>query len=185
LTAKLPKDNPRLNFTAKKYRKQINWRRMKVRELCIRGYSQFEISSTLQISQPSVSRDLQFIRNQAVTRNRKEFGKRLFFEQLNTLDGVGELMKNLWRIIDDPRVLVKERTKAMKLLLECYEMRFQIIDSQSSKEFMEYAEKVKADEQINANVDQELARRERVIQDYLEKNNIDFDKIDPMSQRKF
>jgi tetratricopeptide (TPR) repeat protein len=153
---------------------------------CIRGYSQFEISSTLQISQPSVSRDLQFIRNQAVTRDRKEFGKRLFFEQLNTLDGVGELMKNLWRTIDDPRVRVKERMRAMKLMLECYKVRFQLIHSQSStKEFMEYVEKVKADEQINARVDQELARRERVLQDYLDKNRIDFDKIDPMSQRKF
>lgn len=63
-------------------------------------------------------------------------------------------------------------------------MRFQIIDSQpSTKEFMEYAEKVKADEQINAKVDQELMRREKVLQDYLEKNNIDFDKIDPCQTR--
>jgi predicted transcriptional regulator len=153
------------------------------RELCNRGYSQFEISSTLQISQPSVSRDLQFMRNETGTKNRKELGKRLFFEQLNTWC---RRIKNLWRIIDDPRVQVKERTKAMKLMLECYEMRFQIIDSQSStKEFMEYAEKVKTDEQINAKVDQELARREKVLQDYLDKNQIDFDKIDPMSEATF
>ena len=159
---------------------------MKIRELCIRGYSQFEISSTLQISQPSVSRDLQFMRNEALTKNRKELGKRLFFEQLNIIDGVGELMKNLWKTIDDPRVQVKERTKAMKLMLECYNTRFQIIDSQiATKEFMEYTEKVKTDEQINTKVDQELGRREIVVQNYLEKNGIDFDKIDPMSQRKF
>jgi hypothetical protein len=186
LAAKSSNDNPRVNLTAKKYRKQINWRRMKVRELCIRGYSQFEISSTLHVSQPSVSGDLQFVRNQAITSNRKELGKRLFFEQLNTLDGVGELMKNLWRIIDDPRVQVKERTKAMKLVLECYDLRFQLIDSQSfAKGFWEYAEKVKSDEKIYAIWEQELARREKVLQEYLEKNNIDFDKIDPMSQAKF
>ncbi|MGH9975884.1 MAG: hypothetical protein ACRD8Z_08635, partial [Nitrososphaeraceae archaeon] len=143
-------------------------------------------SSTLQIRQPFVSRDLQLMRNEAVTKNRKELGKRLFFEQLNILDGVGELMKNLWKTIDDPRVQVKERTKAMKLMLECYNARFQIIDSQTAtKEFMEYAEKVKADEQINAKVDQELGRREKILHEYLEKNNIDFDKIDPISQRKF
>jgi hypothetical protein len=124
------------------------------------------------------------MRNEALTKNRKELGKRLFFEQLNTLDGVGELMKNLWRTIDDPRLRVKERMRAMKLMLECYKMRFQIIDSQpSTKEFMEYAEKVKADEQINAKADQELMRREKVLQDYLEKNNIDFDKIDPCQTR--
>jgi hypothetical protein len=95
-------------------------------------------------------------------------------------------MWSLWRTIDDPRVQVKERTKATKLMLECYNSQYQIIDSQfSTKEFMEYAEKVKSDEQINTMVDQELTRREKVIQAYLEKNNIDFDKIDPMSQRKF
>ena len=95
-------------------------------------------------------------------------------------------MKNLWKTIDDPRVQVKERTKAMKLMLECYNARFQIVDSQiPMKEFMEYEEKVKADEEINAKVDQELSRRERVPHDYLDKNNINFDKIDPMSNRKF
>ncbi len=63
------------------------------------------------------------------------------------------------------RVQGKERTKAMKLVLECCEMRFQIIDSQSStKEFTDYAEKVKTDEQINAKVGQELATRERILQ---------------------
>jgi hypothetical protein len=90
LAAKSSKDNPRVNLTANKYRKQINWRRRKVRELCIRGYSQFEISSTLQISQPSISRDLQYLRNEATTKNRKELSKRIFFEQLNTIDGIGE-----------------------------------------------------------------------------------------------
>ena len=37
---------------------------------------------------------------QVMINNKKEFGKRLFFEQLNTLDGVAELMRSLWRTID-------------------------------------------------------------------------------------
>ena len=44
-----------------------------------------------------------------------------------------------------------------------FQIRFQIIDSQTAtKEFMEYVEKVKADEQTNAKGDQELSR---VLQD--------------------
>ena len=39
-------------------------------------------------------------------------------------------MKKLWKAIDDPRVHVKERTKAMKLMLECYKLRIQLIDSE-------------------------------------------------------
>ncbi|MGH9964810.1 MAG: hypothetical protein ACRD5E_08290 [Nitrososphaeraceae archaeon] len=172
MVAKSSKDNPRVNLTANKYRKQINWRRMKIRELCIRGYSQFEISSTLQISQPSVSRDLQFIRYLAVTRNKKEFGKRLFFEQLNTLDGLGELMKNLWRTIDDPRVQVKERTKAMKLILECYKIRFQLIDSEPFvKDFYQHGEQIKT-------MEQDISRRERALKAYLEGRKLTQEEID-------
>lgn len=56
--------NPRIEITHKKYRKQIDWRRNKVRELLIRGYSQYEISNTLHLSQPTISRDIDFIRKQ-------------------------------------------------------------------------------------------------------------------------
>ena len=56
--------NPRAEITHKKYRKQIDWRRNKVRELLIRGYSQYEISNTLHLSQPTISRDIDFIRKQ-------------------------------------------------------------------------------------------------------------------------
>ena len=52
------------NVTVKKYQKQIDWRRNKVRELLIRGYSQYEISNTLHLSQPTISRDIDFIRKQ-------------------------------------------------------------------------------------------------------------------------
>jgi hypothetical protein len=45
------------------------------------------------------------------------------YEQQNGLDGVGELMKNLWLIIDNPKIEVKERIKAMKLMLQCQYMQ--------------------------------------------------------------
>ena len=59
-----PKRNARSNVTVNKYKKQIQWRQNKVRELLAKGYSQKEISSTLQISQPTVSRDISFIKNE-------------------------------------------------------------------------------------------------------------------------
>jgi DNA-binding NarL/FixJ family response regulator len=57
-------NSPRAHVTAIKYRKQMDWRRNKVRELLIRGYSQYAISSTLHISQSTISRDIDFVRNQ-------------------------------------------------------------------------------------------------------------------------
>jgi len=72
--------NPRAEITHKKYQKQIDWRRNKVRELLIRGYSQYEISNTLHISQPTIYRDIDFIRSQ-----RREIHSFEIMEELNFL----------------------------------------------------------------------------------------------------
>jgi hypothetical protein len=59
------------------------------------------------------------------------------------LDGVGELMKNLWLIIDNPKIQVKERMKAMKLIMQCYYMRSKLLNSEAfNKEFLDYTKKV-------------------------------------------
>jgi DNA-binding NarL/FixJ family response regulator len=50
--------NPRANLSEQKYQKQIEWRRNKVKDLVIRGHSQYEISNILHISQPTISRDM-------------------------------------------------------------------------------------------------------------------------------
>jgi DNA-binding NarL/FixJ family response regulator len=42
--------NPTSNITANKHQKQIDWRRNKVRQFLIRGYSQYEIANTLHVS---------------------------------------------------------------------------------------------------------------------------------------
>jgi predicted transcriptional regulator len=165
----IPQKNPRAEITHKKYRKQIDWRRNKVRELLIRGYSQYEISNTLHISQPTISRDIDFVRNQTSTAAKKDLADRMCYEQQNGLDGVGELMKNLWLIIDNPKIEVKERIKAMKLMLHCQYMRLKLVDSEAfMKLFYDDADKVKRDEEHNRLREQEISRKEKALQDYLD-----------------
>jgi transcriptional regulator len=43
----------------------LEWRRSKVQELASQGYNQSEISRILQISQPTINRDLSYLRQQA------------------------------------------------------------------------------------------------------------------------
>ena len=43
----------------------LEWRRSKVLELASQGYNQSEISRILQISQPTINRDLAYLRQQA------------------------------------------------------------------------------------------------------------------------
>ena len=81
--------NPRAKITHKKYQKQIDWRRNKVRELLIRGYSQYEISNTLHLSQPTISRDIHFIRSQSSSAAKtKEIAYHYYHKQQMGLDGV-------------------------------------------------------------------------------------------------
>jgi hypothetical protein len=141
-----------------------------VRELLIRGYSQYEISTTLHSSQPTIPRDIHFIRNlNSSALKRKDLSQCMHYEQENTLDGVGELMKNLWLIIDSPRIVVKERMKAMNLIMQCYYMRSKLIDSEVfTKEFLDYTKKVESDEETLRIREQEISQREKSLERALE-----------------
>jgi predicted transcriptional regulator len=171
--------NPRAEITHKKYRKQIDWRRNKVRELLIRGYSQYEISNTLHISQPTISRDIDFIRSYAISdEKRKNLAHSYYYEQQSALDGVGELTKNLWSIIDNPKIEVKEKMKAMNLMMQCHIMRLKLVDSEVLvKDFYEHAKKVKSDEEANKVREQEISRREKALQDYLDARKLTIDEF--------
>jgi predicted transcriptional regulator len=92
----------------------MEWRRNKVKEMLIRGYSQYEISSALHISQPTISRDLNY---QEKKRLQKKHADELFLELRNTIAGLSELIKKSWAIVDDVKTDHKESMKAMSLIV--------------------------------------------------------------------
>ena len=84
--------NPRAEITHKKYQKQIDWRRNRVRELIIRGYSQYEISNILHISQPTISRDIHYIQRE-IRKSAENYSEHLFEIYRNTMLGLDETIK--------------------------------------------------------------------------------------------
>ena len=54
---------PFTGATMKKYKGQMDWRRNKVRALFSRGYSQFEISNMLHISQSTISSNINYMQS--------------------------------------------------------------------------------------------------------------------------
>ena len=66
----------------KNNKKQIEWRRNKVCQLLLRGNTQSEISRTLDISQPTISRDIGYIHSKYIT-NSKNTYRRLSEEYIN------------------------------------------------------------------------------------------------------
>jgi hypothetical protein len=85
----------------------------------------------------------------------------------------------LWLIIDNPKIEVKERMKAMNLIMHCYYMRSKLlIDSEAfNKEFLDYTKKVESDEEALRVREQEISRRERALEDHLKNGKLTQEEI--------
>ena len=122
-------DNKRAGVSSTKYQNQIAWRRNKVKELITRGYTQFEISRELHMSQPTISRDIHYLEKELL-KSRKNYGQRLFSTYESTLMGYDEMIKKLWSIIDSKNTDDKERIKAITLIAQYYRERMELIKSE-------------------------------------------------------
>jgi predicted transcriptional regulator len=155
--------NRRANLTEQKYQKQIEWRINKVKELVIRGHSQYEISNILHISQPTICRDINKIyQHNKKRRTQLNSFNESYFELKNMLAGLTQLVKKSWTIVDDSKAGKRERIKAMSLILQCCNKRLELLNFESQfDKYREYFDSVKkAEKDIN--------RREKALQAYLE-----------------
>src|ERR671937_1796195 len=75
---------------------QVQWRRDKVQELCSKGYSQREISQTLQVGLATVNRDISYLRDQAKANIKKYIDERLPDEYEKCLVGLTAITKEAW-----------------------------------------------------------------------------------------
>jgi len=134
------RDNARAGVTLSKYRNRMVWRRNKVRELLARGYHQDEIANTLHISQPTISRDIHYIQREK-RKNSENYGQHLFEVYRNNLQGLDEMIKKLWTIVDSPRTDSKEKIKAIMLIGQYYRERLELVgDEKSMNQIVKYME---------------------------------------------
>ncbi|MFL6461963.1 MAG: helix-turn-helix domain-containing protein, partial [Nitrososphaeraceae archaeon] len=75
---------------------QVEWRRRHVFELSSKGQSQTEIARTLQISESTISRDLDYLREQAKTNIKRYIDERLPEEYEKCLVGLNTITKEAW-----------------------------------------------------------------------------------------
>src|ERR671933_3094109 len=104
---------------------QVQWRRDKVQELCSKGYSQSEISQTLQVGLATVNRDISYLRNQAKDNIKRYIDERLPEEYEKCLVGLTAITKEAWDTThntDDKR----EKIQALSLAKECYSMKLDL-----------------------------------------------------------
>ena len=88
-------------MVATKKGKMVDWRRNKVQQLLVRGYSQWDVAEELQIDQSTVSRDVQYLRHQAQANLQKHFQQKLPEEYHRCLTGMNQVLKLSWQIANN------------------------------------------------------------------------------------
>jgi predicted transcriptional regulator len=81
----------------------LEWRRSKVLELSSQGHSQPEIAKILQVSQPTVNRDIGYLRGQARQNLQKHIQDKLPEEYQNCMTGINQVLKICWDIVNKSR----------------------------------------------------------------------------------
>jgi predicted transcriptional regulator len=107
---------------------QLLWRRSKVIELRSRGLSQIEIARELQVSEASISSDIQYLREQAKG-TIKEYATEYLPEQYQVcLSALDTILKHAYEILqttDDNR----EKLQAMDLLKDTHLMKLELLSN--------------------------------------------------------
>jgi predicted transcriptional regulator len=110
----------------------LEWRRSKVLELSSQGHSQPEIARILQISQPTVNRDIGYLRGQARQNLQKHIQDKLQEKYQNCMVGINQVLKICWEIVNKSRninndngqtvTLADNKTvlQALALINDCY-----------------------------------------------------------------
>ena len=104
----------------------VQWRRNKVQELASQGYNQSEISRTLQISQPTINRDIALLRQQAKSNIKRYIDERLPEEYEKCLVGLTAITKEAWNTAQNTEDK-REKIQALSLAKDCYSMRLDLL----------------------------------------------------------
>jgi hypothetical protein len=99
------------------------WRRNKVLELSSQGRSQPEIVRILQISQPTVNRDIQYRRQEAKENIRRYIDEKLPFEYQKCLVGLDAILRKTWDIANSMENLDRDRLQAISVGMQAYAMK--------------------------------------------------------------
>ena len=99
----------------------------KIISLYSKGLNQEEIAQELHIDQSTVSRNLQFIKQEARKQIEKYLHEDVLFEYIRYMSGSNEITKQLWEIVQGKNSSTKEKTNALSALMQSYNSRLQTL----------------------------------------------------------
>jgi predicted transcriptional regulator len=111
----------------KKYKDNVELRRNLVQTLLVRGNTQWEIPESLDISQPTVSRDIQWLRSVAKKELKDTLEKKFPEEYHRYLVSIDEVLRHTWEIALSGLTVEKTRLEALQFVVECYKNKMDVI----------------------------------------------------------
>src|SRR5512133_3350758 len=105
---------------------QVEWRRRQVFELSSKGQSQTEIARILQISESTISRDLDYLREQSKANIKRYIDERLPEEYEKCLIGLNAITREAWNTSQQTEDK-GEKIQALSLAKECYSMKLDLL----------------------------------------------------------
>jgi predicted transcriptional regulator len=115
-----------MNNLSSSVNSNLEWRRSKVQELASQGHNQSEISRILQISQPTINRDITYLRQQAKSNIKRYIDERLPEEYEKCLVGLTAITKEAWTTAQNTEDK-REKIQALSLAKECYSMKLDLL----------------------------------------------------------
>ncbi|MGH9985284.1 MAG: LuxR C-terminal-related transcriptional regulator [Nitrososphaeraceae archaeon] len=107
-------------------RQQIKWRHSRVLQLAADGYSEREIAAQLQISQPTIHRDLALLKQQAKQQINEYITHQVPFEYKKTLAGLEGIIKSMSNVISKATDN-KEIMQASGIKMQALNMKMEMV----------------------------------------------------------
>lgn len=111
----------------KKYKQNAELRRNLVQTLLVKGNTQWEIAESLNISQPTVSRDIQWLRSVAKKELKDKLEKNFPEEYHRYLVTIDEVLRHAWDIALSGLTVEKTRLEALQFVIECCKHKMDVI----------------------------------------------------------
>jgi hypothetical protein len=109
---------------------RINWRRNKVSELSIKGYTQADISRTLQISEATISRNIEYLREEAKQSIKEHITDKIPFKYKKCIMGLENIIKECYIIADNCNTN-KDKLQSLALIKDTYNTKMDLLTNAS------------------------------------------------------
>jgi len=86
-----------------KKQKIIEYRRQKVGELLVQGLSQYDIAAELRVSQPTVSRDVEYLEGVARQDLQKHIDRKMPLVHIQVMQGIEQVIKSGWQVVKEAK----------------------------------------------------------------------------------